>query len=410
MSTNMMGSLAALANLKQLKRDELEKIIEESIYLAVSKKLTSENELEVIADFKSGIIEIRFEKLVVERDRGLGEISLLEAQERNSHLEIGDKIATKLNLADFEPKMIKTIRRTILERIKLLEEDRIRGDFERQKNQIVMGRVLKSDYNGYTIDIGYAEALLPPDEQVEDEYYKPNDTLRAYVIDIRKRKNDSMIILSRTCPQFVMKLFEMEIPEIANEEIMIKKIVREPGIKTKVAVEAVSSEIDATAACLGPKGIRLDTIRKELNDELVDIVLWDDSPEQQIANAIGSDLVERVYLADRGKFARVIVDSKNKNQAIGKKGKNVKLAAKLTDFKLDIFTEVEFEEKIAEERRVTSHISDLDGVTSKLAEILKRYGYTSVQDIFEATVDELCNLEGLGKKTAQKLKESAKYF
>jgi transcription termination/antitermination protein NusA len=410
MSTNLMGSLAALANLKQLNRDEIEKIIQESIYAAVAKKLTSENDLEIITDFSSGAIEIRFVKIVVERDMGLGEISLEDAQMRNSHLELGDKLATKLGLSDFEPKMIKTIRRSILERIKSLEEDRIRGDFERQKNQIVMGRVTKSDYNGYTVDIGYAEALLPPDEQIEDEYYKPNDTLRAFVIDIRKRKTDSMIILSRTCPEFVMKLFEMEIPELANGDMVIKKIVREPGIKTKVAVEAVNKEVDPTAACLGPKGMRLATIRKELNDEQVDIVIWDESPEQLVANAIGTDLVERVYLADRGKFARVIVDAANKNQAIGKKGKNVKLAAKLTEYKLDLFTESEFEDKIAEERRVTSHISYLDGVTAKLAEILKRYGYTSVQDIYEASVDELCNLEGLGKKTAQKLKESAEFF
>ena len=410
MSTNLMGSLATLANLKQLDRDVLENIIQESIYGAVSKKMTSENELEVVTDFSSGIIEISFMRIVVERDMGMGEISLEEAQTRNPQLELGDKISTKLSLTDFEPKMIKTIRRSILERIKALEEDRIRVDFERQKNQIVMGRVTKSDYNGYTVDIGYAEALLPPDEQIEEEYYKPNDTLRAYVIDIRKRKNDSMIILSRTCPEFVMKLFEMEVPELANGDLIIKKIVREPGIKTKVAVEAVNAEIDATAACLGPKGVRLDTIRKELNNELVDIVVWDESPEQLVANAIGSDLVDRVYLADRGKFARVIVNPKDKNQAIGKKGKNVKLAAKLTDFKLDIYTESEFEDKIAEERRVTSHISYLDGVTSKLAEILKRYGYTSVQDIYEASIEELCNLEGLGKKTAQKLKESAKYF
>jgi transcription termination/antitermination protein NusA len=410
MSTNLMGSLAALANMKQLGLEEIEAIIEDSILLAVSKKLTSENELEVITDFKTGTIEIKYVRIVVERDMNLGEISLEEAHQRNPHLELGDTLPARLSLADFEPKMIKTIRRSILERMKDLEEVRIKGDFERQKNQIVMGKVTKSDYNGYSVDIGYAEALLPPDEQIDEEYYKPNDTLRAYVIDIRKRKTDSIIILSRTCPEFVMKLFEMEIPEISSKDIVIKKIVREPGIKTKVAVEAMSKEVDPTAACLGPRGVRLDTIRKELNEELVDIVVWDSSPEQLVANAIGPDLVERVYLADRGKFARVIVDAKNKNQAIGKKGKNVKLAAKLTDFKLDIYTETEFEDKIAEERRVTSHISDLDGVTSKLAEILKRYGYTSVQDVFEASIEELCNLEGLGKKTAQKLKESAEYF
>jgi N utilization substance protein A len=129
-----------------------------------------------------------------------------------------------------------------------------------------------------------------------------------------------------------------------------------------------------------------------------------------IANAIGTDLVEKVYLADRGKFARIIVNRDNKNLAIGKKGKNVKLAAKLTDYKLDIYTEEEFEEKISEERRITSHVSDLNGVSSKVAEVLKTHGYTSVQDIYEASIKELCNLEGLGKKTAEKIKESSKYF
>lgn len=202
----------------------------------------------------------------------------------------------------------------------------------------------------------------------------------------------------------------MEVPEIENGDIEIKKIVREPGVRTKVAVHAVSNDVDATASCLGPKGVRIESIRKELNGELIDVVSWDSSPEQLIANAIGMDVVEKVYLAQRGNFARIIVSEENKNLAIGKQGKNVKLAAKLTDYKLDIFTEPEFEEKISEERRITSHVSDLDGVTPKIAQILKEHGYTSVQDIYSSTVEELCNLEGLGKKTAQKLKESAKYF
>jgi N utilization substance protein A len=283
-------------------------------------------------------------------------------------------------------------------------------DYEKQKFQVVSGKVRKNDFNGYVVDIGYADALLPLEEQVDEEYYKAGDIIRAFVVNIRKRKNDVVVILSRTRPEFVMKLFESEIPEITTNDVEVKKIVREPGIRTKVAVASLNAEIDAMAACLGPKGIRIEQIRKELNGELIDIVLWDESPEQLIANAIGPDLVEKVYLAERGKFARIIVQDANKNLAIGKKGKNVKLAAKLTDFKLDIYTEEEFEDKISEERRITSHISDLDGVSSKVAEILKEHGYTSVQDIYDASIDELCNLEGLGKKTAEKIKESANYF
>jgi len=410
MSVNLMGSLAELASLKQLDQERLTSIIKEGLYQAISRKMVQENELEIFTDFNSNNVKARFKKIVVEHDMNLGEISLYEARKSNPEIELGDTIEIEMYITDFEPKVIKNARKAILERIKLLEEDRIMFDYEKQKNQIISGKITKDDFMGYVVDIGYADALLPKDEQIEDEYYKVGDVIKAYVVNIRKRKNDVVVILSRTRPEFVKKLFDIEIPEINSGEIEIKKIVREPGVRCKVSVVSVEPNLDATACCLGPRGMRIEQIRSELNGELVDVVIWDESPEQLIANAIGADLVEKVYLAERGKFARIIVTEANKNLAIGKKGKNVKLAAKLTDFKLDIYTETEFEDKIGEERRITSHVSDLDGVTPKIAEVLKNYGYTSVQDIFEASVDELCNLEGMGAKTATKLKESAKFF
>ena len=410
MNSNIMGSLAELANLKQLDKEKLTSIIKEGLYQAISKKMILDNELEITTDYNTNKIIARFNRIVVERDTSLGEISFEDAKMIDEDLELGDTIPVEMNISEFEPKVIRNARKAILERIKLLEEDRIMFDYENQKNQLVSGKITKDDFNGYLVNIGYADALLSKEEQVEDEYYKVGDVIRCYVVNIRKRKKDVIVILSRTRPEFVKKIFEAEIPEITSGEIEIKKIVREPGMRTKVSVHSTDPKVDATAACLGPHGVRIEAIRKELNGELVDIVVWDSAPEQLIANAIGPDLVEKVYLADRGKFARIIVNKDNKNLAIGKKGKNVKLAAKLTDFKLDIYTEEEFEEKISEERRITSHISDLDGVSSKVAEVLKIHGYTSVQDIYEASIEELCNLEGLGKKTSEKIKESSKYF
>ncbi len=410
MNLNIMGSLAELANLKQLDKEKLTTIIKEGLYQAISKKMILDNELEITTDLTTNKIIAKFKRIVVERDTTLGEISFEDAMMIEDNLELGDTIPVQMNITEFEPKVIRNARKAILERIKALEEDRIMFDYENQKNQLVSGKITKDDFNGYLVNIGYADALLSKEEQVDDEYFKVGDVIRCYVVNIRKRKKDVIVILSRTRPEFVKKIFESEIPEITTGEIEIKKIVREPGMRTKVSVHSNDSEVDATAACLGPRGVRIEAIRKELNGELVDIVVWDSAPEQLIANAIGPDLVEKVYLADRGKFARIIVSKENKNLAIGKKGKNVKLAAKLTDFKLDIYTEEEFEEKISEERRITSHISDLDGVSSKVAEVLKVHGYTSVQDIYEASIDELCNLEGLGKKTAEKIKESSKYF
>jgi len=405
-----MGTLAQLANLKQLNKDELAEIIKDGLYQAISKKMTSDNELDIVADFQSSNVLVKFKRVVVERDLSLGEISLEDAKLKDANIELGDKIPFVMKLQEFEPKVIKNARKAIMERIKILEEDRILFDYEKQKNQIVSGRVRKEDYYGYLVDLGYTDALLPLDEQCDDEYYKAGDVIRAYVVNIRKRKKDVVVILSRIRPELVKRLFENEIPEIASGDIEVKKIVRDPGVKSKVAVESLVDNIDAVAACLGPHGVRIESIRSELNGEQVDIVLWDDSPEQLIANAIGADLVDKVYLAERGKFARIIVSAENKNLAIGKGGKNVKLAAKLTEYKLDIYLESEFEDKISEERRVTSHISDLDGVSAKVEEVLRIHGYTSVQDVFDATVEELCNLEGLGKKTAEKIKESADYF
>ncbi|MCF7858477.1 MAG: transcription termination factor NusA [Candidatus Cloacimonetes bacterium] len=410
MNSNIMGSLAELANLKQLDKEKLTSIIKEGLYQAISKKMIDDNELEITTDYDTNKIIAKFNRIVVERDTSLGEISLEEAKMYDENLELGDTIPVEMKITEFEPKVIRNARKAILERIKLLEEDRIMFDYEKQKNQLISGKIRKDEVNGYLVNIGYADALLPKDEQVEDEYYKVGDVIRCYVVNIRKRKKDVIVILSRTRPEFVNKIFEAEIPEITSGDLEIKKIVREPGMRTKVSVHSTNPEVDATAACLGPHGVRIEAIKKELNGELVDIVVWDSAPEQLIANAIGPDLVEKVYLADRGKFARIIVSRDNKNLAIGKKGKNVKLAAKLTDFKLDIYTEEEFEEKISEERRITSHISDLDGVSPKVAEVLKIHGYTSVQDIYEASIDELCNLEGLGKKTAEKIKESSKFF
>lgn len=410
MSANLMSSLAELASLKQLDKNQLAEIIKESLYQAISKKMTEENDLRIIAEFNTNRVLAKFNRIVVERDFSLGEISLEEARRFKPDAELGDLIPVEMYISDFEPKVIRNARKAILERIKVLEENRIMDDYEAQKEKIISGKITKEDYNGYIVDIGYADALLPKEEQIEDEYFNVGDIIKAYVVNIRKRKNDVIVILSRTRPEFVKRIFENEIPEINTGDIEIKKIVREPGMRTKVAVISHDNNIDATAACLGEKGIRIESIRNQLNGELVDIVLWADSPEQLIANAIGPDLVEKVYLAERGRFARIIVTEENKNLAIGKKGKNVKLAAKLTDYKLDIYTEEEFEEKISEERRITSHVSDLDGVTAKVAEILKEHGYTSVQDIYEASIEELCNLEGLGKKTATKIKESSKFF
>ncbi len=410
MSSNLLGIITELAKVRQLDQSRLREVIVESLKNAISKKLKPENELEIVADYNSNYLGVKFKKYVVEKDEALGQISIQDAQDIDPEAKIGDLLLVELPVNALEPKLIKIAREEIAVKIKRLEEERKMFDYEKQKNQIVYGKVKKIDYNGYKVDINFAEALLPIEEQIEEEYYKVGDFIRAYVLNVRKKGSELIVILSRAHPEFVKRLLEIEVPEIASNDIEVKKIIREPGIRTKVAVHSKNKNLDAVGCCLGPKGIRVEQIKKELHGEAIDILEWSEDPEKMIANAIGPELIEKVYITEKGKFARIIVTEENKNLAIGRMGKNVRLAAKLTDYKLDIYTHEEFEEKIAEERRITSHVSELDGVSAKIADVLKEHGYTSVQDIYTASAQELCNIEGIGQKVVEKIKEAAKHF
>ncbi len=412
MSVNILDAVMQLASLKQLDGALIQEIIVDSITSTLSKKLDEENELEVFIDDAVRGIKVRYKCLVTELESGLGEISLADARaNHDADLKLGDYVQKEMSLHEFEPKLVKTAQRLIQDRIRSLEDEKIQNDFDKQKHTIVSGKIKSIDENngGYRVDIGYTDALLPLDEQIENEYYRVGDNIKAYVTNIRNGNRGVVVILSRTNPEFVKKLFEAEIPSIFNNKMRIRKIVREPGIRSKVELEALAENIDPITECVGPKGTRIDSIRKELHGEQIDIVVHSEDLEKMVENALGIANTKRVVI-ERNRAASVIVEEADKVIAIGKQGKNVKLAAKLTGLKIDIFTTLEFEEKMAKERRTISHVNELDGVTPKIAEVLRSAGYTSVQDIFQASVNELSALEGLGAKTAEKLKESAKYF
>ena len=411
MSANMLDALNKLAAIKQLDKDMIQKIILEAVTSTLQKRLEPEAGLQVYIDEFAGCVKVKFKSLVVEREEGLGQISLTDARNiYNYNAQPGEYIEKTMSLSEFEPKIVKTVQKIIQDKIRQLEDDRIQNDFNKQKHTIVTGKIKAiDDFGGYIIDTGHTDALLPVEEQIENEFYRVGDNIKAYVVNIRTGKNGVVIILSRTNPEFVKKLFETEIPDIYSGDIKIRKIVREPGIRTKVELETDNPKIDPVVACVGPKGTRIDSLRKELHGEQIDIVLHSDDPEKMIENALGVEGIKRVII-ERNHSASVILDEADKLMAIGKQGKNVKLAAKLVGIKIDIYTMAEFEEKMAKERRTISHITELDGVTPKIAETLKQAGYTSVQDVYTATLEELCNLEGMGQKTAERLKEAAKYF
>lgn len=412
MSANILDAVIKLASIKQLDKVMIQEIIVEAITTTLQKRLGPEAPLEVFVDEASGGIRAKFMCEVTEIEENLGQMALSEARETyDKKAVIGQQIEKTMAMHEFEPKLIKTAQKIIQDKIRKLEEEKIQNDFNKQKHTIVTGKIKAIDENngGYRVDISYTDALLPLDEQIENEFYRVGDNIKAYVVNIRTGMNGVIIILSRTNPEFVKKLFEAEIPEIFEGKISIRKIVREPGVRTKVELETSDPKIDPIVACVGPKGTRIDSIRRELHGEQIDIVVHSENLEKMIENALGIEGVKHVII-ERNRAASVIVEEADKVTAIGKQGKNVKLAAKLTGLKIDIYTATEFEEKMSKERRTISHVTELDGVTPKIAEVLKQAGYTSVQDVFMASVEELCNLEGMGQKTAERLKEAAKFF
>jgi transcription termination/antitermination protein NusA len=411
MSANILDAVIKLAAIKQLDKDEIQTIILDSITSTLSKRMNPENTLEVNVNQSTGSIRVSFMCTIVELEKNLDEVNLLDAKQIfGKFVKLGEQYKREMALSEFEPKIIKTAQKIILDKIRFLEQERIKTDFDKQKHTIVTGRIKSiDDVAGYKVDIGFNEALLPPDEQIDNEFYKINDMIKAYVVNIRAKDNNVAIILSRTNPEFVKKLFEAEIPEIYHGVLKIRKIVREPGVRTKLELESNDPKLDPISCCVGSKGTKIDVIRKELHGEQIDIVVHSDDNETMIAHALGIDTIKRVII-ERGKTAAIIVSEEDKVTAIGKQGKNVKLAAKLCGFKLDIYTQEEYEEKMAKERRTISHIKELDGVNAKIEEILRKHGYTSVEDVYAASVDELCNLEGIGQKTAEKLKEAARLF
>lgn len=412
MSANILDAVNKLATIKQLNSEQIHQIIKDSVAATLGRRLSPENELEVYVDDESKMIQATFMCEVVELEESIGQMSLSEARSINPEAKLGDMIERSMSLQDFEPKLAKNTQGLILEKIQNLEDEKIQNDYNKLKHTIVSGQIkVISDDLAYHIDTNHTSAKLPLEEQIEDEVYRVGDHIRAYVISTSRsrRRNNIVINLSRTNPAFVEKLFESEIPEIASGAILIRKIVREPGVRSKVELEATDPRLDPVRICVGPKGTRIDNIRTELRNEQIDIVVHSDDPEEMIINALGIDGVRQVVI-ERNKMANVILSEESKVVAIGKQGKNVKLAAKLTGMKIEIYTTTEYDNKMAKQRRTVSHITDLDGVNAKLAETLRAVGYTSVQDIFAASVEELCSIEGVGQKTAEKLKEAAKYF
>ncbi|MDE2484034.1 MAG: transcription termination/antitermination protein NusA [candidate division NC10 bacterium] len=351
------------------------------------------------------------------------EISIDEAQQLNPGIQLGDEIKSEVQAKEFGRIAAQTAKQVIIQRVKEAERESVFQAFKARVGELVGGVVQRVAKGNVIVNLGKAEAILPPREQLAREDYRIGDRIRAYVLDVKKLPRGSQIVLSRTHPGLLAKLLEIEVPEIYEGIVEIKAVARDAGERAKVAVTSRDSNVDPVGACVGYRGSRIQAIVRELMGEKIDVIAWKDDPASFVRSALAPAEIEGVEVVQETHTLHVLVADGQLSLAIGKRGQNARLAAKLLGWKVDvkgrgeiqkepeerIQPEVEAAASVAESSADAAlRLAELPGVGEKLAGRLIEAGLDSCQKLADASDDALVRIEGIGPKTAQKLIEAAK--
>ena len=339
-------ALDQLEKEKGIKKEYLLESIETALLLAYKKNFDSSENVKVEMDKKTGTTHIYSIKEIVEKvEDPVMQISKEDAKKINKTLKIGDQVDIEIIPKDFGRIAAQTATQVIKQKIREEERNVLFTEYSDRKGEIVSGIIQKADRGIVIMDLGKLEGVMPIKEQIPTEKYKVNDKIKAYVLDVeRGEKGSPQVIISRSHPDFVRKLLEFEIPEIYEGLIEIKSVSRDPGKRCKVAVYSQDENIDPVGSCVGQRGIRIQNIINELNGEKIDVIEWSPDISTYIAAALLPATIMAVDIKEDEKFAQVIVEDDQLSLAIGKAGQNVRLAAKLTNWKIDIKSESQFRE------------------------------------------------------------------
>ena len=341
-------ALEDLEKEKGIKKEYLLESIETALLTAYKRNFDALDNVKVVMDPQTGATHVYSIKEVVEnaKDSAL-EISLEEAKKVKKDAGIGDSVEIEIVPRNFGRIAAQTAKQVIIQKLREAEREIIFTEFNDRKGEIVSGIIQKADKNIVVMDLGRLEGIMPTKEQIPTETYRVNDKIKGYVLDVEKgAKGAPQVIVSRSHPDFVRKLLEFEIPEIYEGVIEIKSVSRDPGHRSKVAVYSPDPNIDPVGSCVGQKGIRIQNVINELNGEKIDVIEWNEDPSIYISSALLPAKILAVDIKENEKFAQVIVPDDQLSLAIGKSGQNARLAAKLTNWKIDIKSETQFREML----------------------------------------------------------------
>ena len=340
MENGLFSVLSEICEEKGISTDVMIDALEAALVAAYKKNFDSAQNVEVILDRESGVVKVYAKKKVVDLVfEEAEEIDIEDARAINANYQLGDIVNIEVTPKDFGRISAMTAKQVVTQRIREAERGIIYSEYTEKTNDIVSGKIERIERGNVFIDIGKIEAMLPEKEQPAGETYEVGDMIKCYVSDVRSGTRGTQIIVSRTHPGLVKKLFEAEVPEIKEGIVEIKNIAREAGSRTKIAVYSTDENVDAQGACIGPKGIRVQNIGDELRNEKIDIVKWSEDPAEFIAASLSPAKVTSTVINEEEKSASVTVPEYQLSLAIGKSGQNVRLAARLTGWKIDISAE-----------------------------------------------------------------------
>ncbi len=384
---------------KGIDKEVIIDVLETAMLTAARKKLGADADVEASYNEDAGEIEVFQFKTVVEKSLDHDtQISLEDARrDMDEDAEPGDSLGVKIEATTFGRIAVQTAKQILMQKVKDAERDKIYEEYKDRKGELLTGFVHRFESGSIIVNLGRAEGVVPLDEQIFRETYKRGERIRAYICDVRRISKGPQIILSRTHPRLIRRLFEVEVPEISEGLIEIVNISRDPGNRTKISVRTNDRDIDPVGACVGMRGSRVQSVVQELRGEKIDIVSYSDDQVEYVCNALSPAKVVRVTMDEDAKSMEVVVPDDQLSLAIGRNGQNVKLAVKLTGWNIDVKSESLKAERTEKEYE---SLMQIPGVGRVIAERLFKEGFENVEAIASAEADKLSLISGIGKKTA----------
>lgn len=381
--------------------------LEAAFLMAAKKKFGLSREIEAHFNEEVDNIELFEFKTVVDKiENEATEIVLPEARKLDPGVEVGDSMGIKMSDGQFGRIDVAVIKQILNQKVTAAERDIVYKEYSGRKGEIISGIVRRFEGGNILVDLGKTEAVVPPREQIAGESFRSGDRVQAYILDVQDASSKGpQVVLSRGTPLYLIKLFELEVPEVSEGIVVIKGAARDPGFRSKIAVYSRDSDVDAVGACVGVKGTRVQNVVQELRGEKIDIVPWSEDDMQFVVNALAPAEISKVIIDEANHSMEVIVPDNQLSLAIGKKGQNVRLAMQLSGWKLDIITESKILERT---HRAKISLKTIPRVNDTLAMGLYQHGYDTFEDVAAAEVKDLMEVPGMEEEEkAKNLKAEA---